>query len=88
MSIRLLRLRDGVNFTDPGNRKLAHFVVHGKAEAIGLPRPACTEDCPAAIWDSRRCGWAPSIPAHNFKPTLAEVALQFEAWPAGTRALR
>ncbi|MFA5955455.1 DUF459 domain-containing protein [Hyphomicrobium sp.] len=25
-AIRLLRLRDGVNFTDPGNRKLAHFV--------------------------------------------------------------
>lgn len=25
-AIRLLRLRDGVNFTDAGNRKLAHFV--------------------------------------------------------------
>jgi hypothetical protein len=25
-TIRLLRLRDGVNFTDAGNRKLAHFV--------------------------------------------------------------
>jgi hypothetical protein len=25
-AIRLLRLRDGINFTDAGNRKLAHFV--------------------------------------------------------------